>query len=248
MKQIQDDATVELVQTRLARARQALVADNLSEAESYIKGALGVEGEHPQRATEIRLLLKKYIERVIAVDPPQLDKAGKALKLFDTFELQNNETHILQQKFELKRADSFLRQENLTEGFKIFTELMKNYPQPADQDTLKAEISGIVRVNMAQWANDRAWSLLSDIIEPVTRLWPQGELNEWLQTISKALAAVDQATAQAHQEHEQLTQRLKQAQQRAEQAEQRSQYLTYTGIAIIVLAVLAFILRLNGLF
>jgi hypothetical protein len=89
---------------------------------------------------------------------------------------------------------------------------------------------------------------LSDIIEPVTRLWPQGELNEWLQTISKALAAVDQATAQAHQEHEQLTQRLKQAQQRAEQAEQRSQYLTYTGIAIIVLAVLAFILRLNGLF
>lgn len=226
------DPTIQLVETRLDMARQALTAGELDKAKGLFEKALEVKGNHPERVTQIRDALKQYSDNVVNQASPNWDEAHRALNLLNTLSLQDHQTSLWGRKLWLKQANYRLKQKNLDESFEIFKNLMADGEQSADQDKLKAEISRIVRDNISHHANNREWALLGQIIQHFQELWPvDDELHGWLKTISEAMVPADQA-AKDKEEIENLRSQL-------EKAQQRSQIIIYILSAISILAVVA---------
>lgn len=226
------DPTIQLVETRLDMAHQALTAGELDKAQGFFERALEVKGDHPERVARIQDYLKQYSDKVVQEASPNWAEAHQALNLLNTLNLQNEQTTLWDRKLWLKQADYQLKQKNLDESFGIFKNLMADGEQSADQDKLKAEISRIVRDNISYHANHREWALLGQIIQRFQELWPvDDELHGWLQTISEAMVPVDQA-AKDKAEIENLKGQL-------EKAQQRSQMIIYILSAISILAVVA---------
>jgi hypothetical protein len=200
-----------LVFNLIGQAKEALKSNGLEKAQELLARALGVEGDYPDRAPAVRQALKLHSDMLADLDPPEWDDAHRTLAMLETLGLQNDETRTWQRDLWLRQAGFFMDQKNLDESFKIFSQLMAESeasPQdghaPADADALKAEISGIVRVNLSKQAKDQQWDLLRRMVDRFQKLWPfDEELNDWLKTISETLAAINQATDQAKSELEQ---------------------------------------------
>ena len=231
-------ATIQLVQTRLEMAQQALAVGELANAQSLFEKALEVKGDHPEREVKIRDSLKQYSDEVAKQSPPNWNEAHCALNLLGTLKLQDDQTSLWERKLWLQQADYYLKQKNLDESFEIFKNLMAGGERATDQDKLKAEISRIVRDNISYHAAQSEWSLLGRIIQRFQELWPvEDELHGWLQTISEAMVPVDKAAldkAEIETLRHQLEDRI--------QAQQRSQKIIYALTAISILAVVAAIL------
>ncbi|HXW00587.1 MAG TPA: hypothetical protein VEC93_19375, partial [Anaerolineae bacterium] len=128
------DPTIQLVQTRLDMAQQALDAGELDKAQGLFERALEVKGDHPERVIRIRDYLKQYSDNAAKQTPPSWDEAHRALNLLDTLKLQDDQTSLWDRKLWLKQADYYLKQKNLDESFEIFKNLMAGGERSADQD------------------------------------------------------------------------------------------------------------------
>lgn len=224
------------VDNLLTDAQQALTTNNLNKAKELYKQALEVPGSHPERETKIRDAVKQYSEQIAKQDEPDWQLAHESLGLLDYFALDNDETRAWQCHLSLEQADFLLGQEDINESFQIFDALMQH--EQANPDKLKAEISKKVRVNMSQHADNSKWPLLRQIIERVRELrLGESELQEWLETISKVLTAVE-TTDQAKKERE------KQLMDTLTWEKQRFQKITYALGAILALVLLVYTLIL----
>ena len=209
-----------LVFNLIGQAKEALEGDDLEKAQELLARALGVEGEYPDPAPAVRQELKRHCDRLADSASPEWANAHRTLDMLETLGLQNAETHTWQCNLWLKQASFFMDRKNLDESFRIFSMLMAD--KCASGDALKAGISGIVRVNLATQAKNQQWDLLHQMIDRFQELWPfDEELNDWLKTISKTLAAINQATEQARGE--------------LEQERRRRRNITYILVALVLI-------------
>jgi len=220
---------VRLVYNLLGQANEALDSNDLEKAQDLFEKALAVKGKHPERPSTIRRDLKLYSDKLADQDLPEWENSHRALDLIGALKLQDEATAKWQRDLWLKEASFHLRQEDLDQSFDIFRQLqlMAEEQGEAEAEELKGEISGIVRRNLLEEAEDANWSLMRKTIEEFKPLWHSGdELSEWLETISGTLVAIDQATDQAQKE--------------LEQERRRNRSLALAVIAIIAVAVILY--------
>lgn len=237
---IKEENTLEikLVQNRLKMVQQALDEDNFEEAQEKLARALEVPGEHPDRAEQIREMLKAYSDRISTQPTPDWNKAHSALNHLDDLELRNDDTCLWQRELSFEQARFLLNEKELDASFEIFKNLLNDKTPPSDLDEINVTISNIVRENITQLAEESQLELMSNVINRVQQLLPaDDELSRWLKTIS---LAVEKASAKYQEQLEALTQSSSASQNMLKKRER----LNYILAALLAVAALAFIVAL----
>ncbi len=206
MEQVKPDSiAADLVKSLLEEANDALLGNDLDEAWAHLDRALGVEGEHPERRSDIQEMLKAYCDRISDQSAPDWNCVHTALNLLAGPKLVDGQTQTWQREFKLKEARFWLAHGDQVKAFDIFADLMNKTPG-SDQ---ARQISDMVRDHIAQHLAERPWSFLGDVVGRLHDIWPPDELHDWLETTSNILDAA------AAQQQEQL--RLAAAAQQEEQ-------------------------------
>jgi hypothetical protein len=198
MEQTQKNRLIKQVQTNIDLAEQALLVDKLDEAQKYFDEALHVEGDHPERASQIRQMLKHYSDELTDQASPNWELAHQALAMIEALKLQDEQTQGWQRDLKLKEAQYRLDQNDLDSSFTIFGNLI-NEAQGSDlQSELRHDISQLVRDHVEQRVPEQQWSRLREVIERLKDLLvPTDEIHNWLEVISTILTAVsDEEQAQ----------------------------------------------------
>ena len=238
-------ASAELVDMLIEKGRESLDKDNLEGAIEFFKEALAVPGEYPDRASAIRLALKKYSDDLTEKKPPGWSEAESALGQLDKPGLRDEEVQRWRRDLKLKEASFHLKAKNLDASFDIFRSLVSEDKSSADEEYLKAEISRIVRRSLLEQAEQKEWHLIGRIIEGFEQLWPSADdLDEWLATISRTLEAVDQADREAKKKIDLVHAELVQAQNQLEQEQRRRRSITYILAIIAIITAIAYYLAI----
>ena len=238
IEEVDDAIEIKQVQTRLKMVQQALDEDNLEEAQEKLTRALEVPGEHPERAEQIRDMLKAYSDRISTQTTPEWAKAHSALNHLDVLGLQNDDTCLWQRELSFEQARFLLNEKELDASFEIFKNLLNDQTPPSDLDEINVTISNIVRENITQLAEESQLELMSNVINRVQQLMPaDDELSRWLKTIS---LAVEKASAKYQEQIEALNQSSSEYQNKLKKREM----LNYILAALLVVAIIAFIVAL----
>jgi hypothetical protein len=200
-----DSIAADLVKSLLEEANDALLGNDLDEARTHLDRALGVEGEHPKRRSDIQEMLKAYCDRISDQSVPDWGCVHTALELLAGPNLVDGQTQTWQREFKLKEARFWLAHEDQAKAFDIFADLMNKTPGPGQA----RQISDMVRDLIAQRLAERPWPFLGEVVGRLHDIWPPDELHDWLETTSNILDAA------AAQQKEQL--RLAAAAQQEEQ-------------------------------
>lgn len=203
-----DPLTMKTVQARLNRAREALEADNLTEAHEILGSIKDIPGDDDQREDNIRRLLKDYSDTCIAQKvPPDWGLADQALSMLRSLELATDETETWWQDLKLGEADHFLHNIQIEAAFEVFTQLsthlkdLKRLTTNAREeiiDQVDFDMLDIVRKRILWYAQSEDWEAARKTIECARNLWPTTDNRKrgaWLEIVSKFLD-----TAQQNQE------------------------------------------------
>lgn len=196
------DPRARLIQHYLSEAQKNLDLNNLEETQKHFDEALGVAGEHPNRASDIQQVLKRYCDKAVDLPAPDWETIRQALDLFDILKIQNDETRSYQQEVKLKEARFLLvKQDKLDESFMIFANLMAHAERQGGSNKLKTSIAQIVYEYASLRADEQEWPLLRQVFERAQQLWPATDsLQDWLETISKILEVASQIQIRHKQE------------------------------------------------
>ena len=222
------DPTVRLVKNRLNEAENHLKAHNVAEAQTAFLEALKVKGDHPNRKSDIRRVVKLYCEDLVVQPRPDWENIHKAVELVERLDLHNEEMQSFERDLTLKEAQFLLEmQDDLDRSFAIFTRLLTDETHLEYQGKLKEQIAHIVSAYISDRAVKQEWTLLDKIFTHVQAIWPAGDsIHDWLKTMAQIIKAANQGKEGVHSE--------------LEQERKKSRSLTYALAGLLILAAVAY--------